>query len=60
MYQRAIETGQVRDLPLEVALSHFGGVMLNVPRLINDGALSGPALSYLEETANAVWRIFTP
>ena len=60
MYEKAIHAGSVRSLPLEVALCHFSGLMLNVPRLINDGALVGPATQYIEETANAVWRVFEP
>ena len=36
----------------------FIGVMLNVPRLINEGALKGPVSSYTDEVFGAIWRIF--
>ena len=37
---------------------HSSNVMLNVPRLINEGALKGPASSYTDEVFGAIWRIF--
>jgi AcrR family transcriptional regulator len=43
---------------VEVAVCHFTGVMLNVPRLINEGALEGPASRYTDEVVGAIWRIF--
>lgn len=42
----------------ELALSHFTGVLLNVPRLINEGALPRPALQYTDEVAQAIYRVF--
>jgi AcrR family transcriptional regulator len=60
MFKQAIHADSVRSLPLDVALCHFGGLMLNIPRMINEGALAGPATQYVEETANAVWRVFEP
>lgn len=42
----------------EVAVCHFTGVMLNVPRLINEGALKGPASGYTDEVVGAIWRMF--
>jgi len=36
----------------------FTGCVLNIPRLINEGALQGPALAYAEEIAEAVNRVF--
>ena len=52
--------GQARVPPLtaELGMGHFTGVMLNVPRLINDGMLSGPAGTYTGEVLNALTRIF--
>jgi hypothetical protein len=43
-------------LPPKLAYSHFSGIMLSVPRLIHEGVLRGPALSYLDEASEAVWR----
>jgi hypothetical protein len=43
-------------MPPELALSHFTGLMLNVPRLINEGTLEGPASRYVDDVADAVWR----
>ena len=42
----------------DVAVCHFTGVMLNVPRLINDGTLNGPASEYTDEVVGAIWRMF--
>lgn len=52
--------GQVRAMPVEVAKSHFTGLMLNIPRLITEGELEGPAVNYVEEVCGAVWRVFNP
>ena len=32
--------------------------MLNVPRLINEGVLAGPATRYTDEVVGAIWRMF--
>jgi hypothetical protein len=53
----AMAAGQFRPLPPALAMGCFTGVMLNIPRLINEGALTGPALQYVDETFNAVWRM---
>lgn len=60
MITRAIQAGEVRPMEPVVALSHFSGVLLNVPRLINEGALEGPASAYAEEVSDAAWRIVRP
>ena len=57
MITRAIEAGDVRPMLPELALSCFAGVLLNVPRMINEGTLRGPASVYTAEVADAVWRI---
>jgi hypothetical protein len=44
------------DPDLGVAL--FTGLVLNIPRLINDGSLVGPASGYADEIADAVIRVF--
>ncbi len=57
MVARARAAGEIRDLPPELALSHFTGLMLNVPRLIRQGTLRGPAMRYLDEVADAAWQV---
>jgi AcrR family transcriptional regulator len=52
--------GRVRSISPELALSLFTGLMLNVPRLINEGTLPGPASQYADEVADAVWRVLQP
>ncbi len=42
----------------EMALCLFSGVLLNVPRMINEGRLKGPASQYTDQVTQAVWRIF--
>ncbi len=53
----AQERGEIRPMSPALALSHFTGVMLNVPRLINEGRLPAPASQYVDEVASAVWRM---
>ncbi len=60
MITRAIQAGEVRPMEPVVALSHFSGVLLNVPRLINEGALKGPASAYAEDVSDVAWRIVRP
>ncbi|MGY8826794.1 MAG: TetR/AcrR family transcriptional regulator [Candidatus Latescibacterota bacterium] len=43
---------------LGMGVSHFTGVMLNVPRLINEGVLERPATRYTSEVVGAIWRMF--
>ena len=54
MFAQAKEAGKARKIPSELALSHFGGLMLNVPRLINEGRLKAPAIQYTQEVLSAV------
>ena len=60
MIQQAIDRGQVRGISAGIALSHFTGIMLNIPRLINEGRLEGPAARYVNEAANAIWQVLKP
>ncbi|MBI2502898.1 MAG: TetR/AcrR family transcriptional regulator [Candidatus Latescibacteria bacterium] len=46
------------DTTPEMALCLFSGVLLNVPRMINEGQFKGPASQYTEEVTKAIWRIF--
>jgi len=55
---RAIKDQQVRQIEPKLALAIFTGCVLNVPQLINEGALEGPALRYADEIADAVLRVF--
>jgi len=50
--------GQMPPVQPVMALCFFTGMMLNIPRLINEGALKGPASRYTDEVAEAVWRVF--
>jgi AcrR family transcriptional regulator len=57
MIRRAIAAGEVRPIHPQVAVSHFTGLMLNVPRLIRNGVLDGPASAYVDEVADAARRV---
>jgi AcrR family transcriptional regulator len=57
MVKQAQATGQMKPIPAELALSHFTGLMLNVPRLINEGTLEGPASKYVDDVMDAVWQL---
>ncbi len=59
LVKRAQVAGQLKPMPPALALSHFTGVMLNVPRLINEGVLTGPASQYADEVCQAVWRMLS-
>lgn len=60
MVARAMEAGRLRPMAVDLVYSHFTGVVLNVPRLINEGQLEGPAGRYVDEVAGAVWRMVAP
>lgn len=53
----ARQAQQIRDISPELALTHFTGLMLNVPRLINEGVLIKPAMSYWDDVSNAVCQV---
>jgi AcrR family transcriptional regulator len=55
LVEKAQHAGEIRPILPELALSHFTGIMLNVPRLINEGILEGPALKYVDDVADAAW-----
>ena len=57
LIEQARAARQIRDLAPDVAMSHFTGVMLNVPRLINEGTFEGPASRFVDEVADSVWRM---
>ena len=56
----ALAKGEIRDISPELALCHFTGLMLNVPRLIREGQLTGPAVRYVDDVSSAVWRVLQP
>jgi len=58
IFRHIIEQMQPHHYNSELLLSHFTGVMLNVPRLITQGGLPRPALDYLDEVTTAIYRIF--
>jgi len=60
MISQALEHGELRPISPQLALCYFTGLILNVPRLINDQALPGPALTYVDGVADAVWRVLSP
>lgn len=55
---RAQSNNQVREMDPDLAVALFTGCVLNIPRLINEGALQGPASDYADEIADAVIRLF--
>lgn len=57
LLRRALRNGEIAPMALRMAYSHFSGIMLNIPRLIYDGTLHGPALQYLDDAVNAVLRV---
>lgn len=59
MIMEAQTKGEVRALEPELALSHFIGIELSVPRLINEGRLSPPAGKYVSEVVDAVMRVLS-
>ncbi|MFT5086586.1 MAG: AcrR family transcriptional regulator [Candidatus Latescibacterota bacterium] len=58
IFRHILDQMQPQHYNSELLLSHFMGVMLNVPRLIMQGALPRPALHYLDEVTTAIYRIF--
>ena len=54
----AQETGQIPAMDPSLAVSFFTGCVLNVPRLINEGSLEGPAMNYADQVTKAVLKIF--
>jgi AcrR family transcriptional regulator len=57
LIRQAQANGEARLIAPELALCHFTGLMLNVPRLINEGVLPRPAIAYLSEISDQMWRV---
>jgi AcrR family transcriptional regulator len=58
LFTRMRSRGEVRALDPTIGLAMFSGLLLAIPRLINEGQLEGPASRYTTETTDAVWRLF--
>ncbi len=57
LFMRLSARGEVREMDPKLALAVFGGIVLAVPRLVNEGGLEPPASGYTEEITDAVWRV---
>jgi AcrR family transcriptional regulator len=49
--------GVVRDMDLDLACTLFIGLLLSVPKRLREGALPGPAGSYVDEVARSIWMV---
>ena len=58
MIEEAVAGGEIDEIDPILAVSHFTGIMLNLPRLIGESSISGPAVRYLDDVAGAVYRVF--
>ena len=56
LLRRALRNGEIAPMLPKLAYSHFSGIMLNIPRLIYEGTLRGPARAYLDDAISAVMR----
>lgn len=56
---RSMQDKQIRQMDPDLGIALFTGLVLNIPRLINDGSIPGPGISYADEIADAVIRVFT-
>ncbi len=54
----AQKKNQACDMETDLAIAIFTGCVLNIPRLINEGALEGPAMRYADEVADTVIKVF--
>jgi AcrR family transcriptional regulator len=59
LVKEAQAAGEMKPMLPELALSHFTGILLNVPRLINERVLEGPASNYVDDVADAIVRALT-
>lgn len=56
----AMQSGEIRTLPLELAHGFVTGLARSVPLRINAGVLAGPAASHADAVAAAIRRVFDP
>ena len=59
-FAKAVEKGEAKPIEPDIAYALFTGLVLNIPRLINDGSIPGPAGRYTDQIVEAVWRLFLP
>ena len=57
LLRRAMKNKEIAVMPVKLAYSHFSGILLNVPRLIREGVLPGPASQYVEQVVAAAWCV---
>lgn len=60
LVRAGIESAALRRIPVDLAFTHFAGLMLSVPRRINERTLPGPAVQYVDAVFDAVWRVLAP
>ena len=48
LLRRALRNREIAPMFPKLAYSHFSGIMLNIPRLIYEGTLRGPASTYVD------------
>ena len=57
LFTRLSAKGEVRQMDPKLAMALFAGIVLTVPRLVNEGGLEPLASGYTEEITDAVWRV---
>ena len=58
LIEEAVAEGEIGEIDPVLAVSHFTGIMLNLPRLIGESSIPGPAVQYLDDVVDAVFRVF--
>jgi AcrR family transcriptional regulator len=58
LVEQVVAVGDKPDRSAQVAWSYFTGIMLNIPRSINESILQGPAVPYVDDVMVAVGGIF--
>lgn len=54
----AQESGEAKVMEPGLAYAIFTGCVLNIPRLINEGVIEGPAMNYADEIAEIMLTVF--
>ncbi|WP_428386468.1 TetR/AcrR family transcriptional regulator [Mucisphaera sp.] len=60
LLMEGVRAGDCRGLDPDLAVATVSGMLLNVPRLINEGLLKGPAVGYSDDVSRAIWRVLAP
>lgn len=55
----AQRSGEAKKMDVDLAYALFTGCVLNIPRLITEGVLEGPAMKYADETAEVMLGILS-